>query len=773
MMEHRGLVLGLMGLVTAFFLWQIRGVVIESRFSDLLPQGHEYIKVHNEYKDQLGDPLKVFMMLQVKEGNIYREETLTKVQRITDELDAIPGVNHNQVYSIGSRKIKKIKVTDWGIESENFMEEVPQGKQELGLFQRTVRTSRGVFGVWVSPNEQSVLFTAAFIPELVDFGVVFERVQKIIADEEDEVHVVFAAGEPMLKGWVKNYQQEMYQIFGVTFVALFVLLYLYFRNMVGVIVPIASTCLGISWGLGFTGVLGYNIEPLTLVIPLLIAARALSHSVQVTERYFECYDEIGQVKEAAVASAASILPPGLLGIVTDSLGILLIAVAPIPIMQKMAYICSFWASCIFITGVLFTPLLISFFKPPKNVSKIVDKDRGITQWVLKRMAALGYGTAGKVALATVVVLFGVTFWISLDVEIGDVNPGSPILWPDSEFNIAVDEINKNYPGTDELLVIMEGSEKNAIANPHFMDMLDRFQRHMEQSKRVAFTLSLADLLAPVNRAVNGGHAKWEIFPNDRFQIYQLFNILTGNAAPGDFDRYVSREEDSANVIIWAKDHMGETIREAVGQAKDFIDTNKAEIEEKGLTFKLASGNLGVLAAANETVKDSQTLNFILVMGSVFILCSLTYRSIWAAIILMVPLNLANLITMSIMKYLGIGLNINTLPIVSVGVGVGIDYGIYLLSRLCEEYKIRNEYSFETAASAIQTTGKAIFFTATTMIVGVIFWYFLSSLRFQAEMGLLLAIIMFINMVGALIIIPTLVYIFKPKFLGSAKLLVRE
>ena len=134
--------------------------------------------------------------------------------------------------------------------------------------------------------------------------------------------------------------------------------------------------------------------------------------------------------------------------------------------------------------------------------------------------------------------------------------------------MAVDEINRNYPGTDELLVIVEGSEEKAIANPDFIDMLNRFQRHMEESKRVAFTLSLADLLAPVNRALNGGYAKWEIFPNDRFQIYQLYNILTGSAAPGDFDRYLNRQEDERKYhVVWAKDHMGVTIRESDKQSK--------------------------------------------------------------------------------------------------------------------------------------------------------------------------------------------------------------
>jgi predicted RND superfamily exporter protein len=773
MIRHRYVCLGIIALITLFFICQLGKIKVESLFSDLLPKNHPYITIHNKYKDQLGDPLKVFLMLQVKEGDVFNKKTLEKTVRITNYLDAIPGVNHNQIYSIGSRKIKKITVTAFGIMTENFMEEVPKTGEEMEAFKETVLNSTHVYGIWVSPDVKSILFTAGFIPELVDYNIVFKRIREIIESESDENHLVHAAGEPVLKGWVYHYQNEMRLIFGVTFLTLFFLLYIYFRNVVGMVVPIVSTCLGVIWGLGFCGFLGYNLDPLTLVIPLLIAARALSHSVQVTERYFECYDDIGDVKAACVESASSILPPGTLGIVTDSLGIFLIAVAPIPIMQKMAYICGFWASSILLTCLIFTPLLISFFTPPKNIPEIVDMKKGKTQAVLGTIAKLGFGKAGKITFATAVILFAITGWFSLKVRIGDINPGTPILWPDSDYNIAVDQINRNFPGMDELYVIVEGAERVAIADPDFMDVLDSFQSHMRESPQVASTLSLANLLTPINRSVYGGYAKWSILPNDRYQIYQLFCILTGNSAPGDYDRFVSRDERVANVIVWYKDHMGDTIRIALSSANDFINENKELLKKNKISFQLASGNLGVLAAANETIKDSQFLNFVLVMGAVFLLCSLTYQSMVAAIILMIPLNLANLITLSIMNALGIGLNINTLPIVSVGVGVGIDYGIYILSRLCEEYKNKGEYSFLTASTAIRTTGKAIFFTATTMIAGVIFWYFLSSMRFQAEMGLLLAIIMFINMLGALLLIPSLVYVFKPKFLGRVKLLVKE
>jgi predicted RND superfamily exporter protein len=774
LVEHRYVVLGVILLGTLFFAWQLTKIKVESRFSDLLPKDHPYIKVHNEYKDQLGDPLKVFLMLRVTEGNIYNQDTLTKIKHLTDELDELPGVNHNQVYSIGSRKIKKITVTTYGIITENFMDKVPKDQEEMEGFTETVRNTNSVYGIWVSPDEKSALFMAGFIPELVNYNVLFERVREIVEGESDANHEIYVAGEPVLKGWVHHYQQEMYWIFGVTFLTLFVLLYVYFRNLVGMVVPIVSTVVGVIWGLGFCGFVGYNLEPLTLVIPLLIAARALSHSVQVTERYFECFDEIGDVKAACVESATSILPPGTLGIVTDSLGIFLIAVAPVPIVQKMAFLCGFWASSIFLTGLILTPLLISFFAPPGNIHDIVDVTKGKTQAVLRGIARLGFGTPGKVVFGVTIVLFVITGWISSKVNIGDINPGTPILWPDSDYNVAIDSINANFPGTDELYVIVEGntSVDKAIAEPAFMDFLYNFQRHMERNPEVAATLSLVDLITPINKSVHGGYPLWEIYPRDRYQNYELFSILTGSSAPGDYDRFVSRDENNANVIIWYKDHMGDTIRNAIDSAREFIDQNKASLEGAGIKFRLASGSLGLLAAVNETVQESQIINFLLVMGLVFILCSITYRSMVAAVILMIPLNLANLVTLSIMHGLGIGLNINTLPIVSVGVGVGIDYGIYLLSRLCEEYNIRGEYSFETASTAIGTTGKAIFFTATTMIVGVIFWYFLSSLRFQAEMGLLLAIVMLINMLGALLIIPSLVFVFKPKFLGRVKLLIK-
>ena len=210
--EYRHITLGIILLITAFFCYQIKNVVIKTELTDLYPPNHPFIKIHEKYKDQLGSPFKVFMMLQVKEGDIYNKKTLGKVIRITDGLDAIPGVNHNHVYSIASRKIKKTSVTKDAIISVNLMDGIPESMEE---FRESVRTAGGVYGVWVSRDEKSVLFTAAFIERLMDYDTIFEGVQKLIKSESDANHIVYAAGEPVLMGWVNTNLQEMYYIFTI------------------------------------------------------------------------------------------------------------------------------------------------------------------------------------------------------------------------------------------------------------------------------------------------------------------------------------------------------------------------------------------------------------------------------------------------------------------------------------------------------------------------------------------------------------------------------
>jgi hypothetical protein len=185
-------------------------------------------------------------------------------------------------------------------------------------------------------------------------------------------------------------------------------------------------------------------------------------------------------------------------------------------------------------------------------------------------------------------------------------------------------------------------------------------------------------------------------------------------------------------------------------------------EPAHVSYRLAGGAIGVQAAVNEVINQSQIWNLVLALGGVFLCVMIQYRSIAAGLILTIPLCISNLIAFALMGIYQVGLTVSTYPVSSIGVGLGVDYGIYFLSRLVEEKQQTGDLN-EALVNTLKSNGKSIVMIATTLTIGLIFWVF-STLKFQAQMGALLAVLLFLNMCGALFLVPSLVAIFKPKFL---------
>ena len=228
-----------------------------------------------------------------------------------------------------------------------------------------------MIGTLVSPRGDAALVQATFIEQLSDYGTIFDSVNRIIGELNDADHELSAAGQPILTGWVYHYEREMYVIFGLGFLAMVSLLAVYFRNLEGVLVPALVGIVSGIWGFGFAGLLGYNLDPLIIVVPILLVARALSHSVQMCERYFEIYNDTRDVRESCIESLVSLFPPGVVGILSDAAGLFLVAIAPIRLIDKLAYVCGLWSLTLVVTAIVLTFLLLSFFPPPRNVEDVV------------------------------------------------------------------------------------------------------------------------------------------------------------------------------------------------------------------------------------------------------------------------------------------------------------------------------------------------------------------------------------------------------------------
>lgn len=763
-------------LATAFLGFNLRHLNVSTRFLDLYPSNDPNVKLFKEYP-QFGTPLTVTLLIKVRRGTIYNYPTLEKIKEATKMFAFIPGVDNSGIVSIASTKVKHVEPTPFGFTSKYLMVgAVPRTPKQMAKFRRELRDTPGVIGTLVANKENAAIVRATFIGRLVNYKKIFNGVERIVKKLSDKNHEVYAVGEPILTGWIYRYQPTVYKIFVVGFVLMIALLALYFRNLEGIVIPSVVGILSGIWGFGFAAVLGINLDPLVIVVPILLIARALSHSVQMCERYFELYNESHDNRRACVDSLVSLFAPGTVGIICDAAGIFLIAVAPIPLIQKLAYVCGVWALTLIVTAIITTFLLLSFLPAPKNVEDMVLASEHRHGVLFRIFTFISYfSSTPRRSLATVAFFFALCVlaaFAALHRSLGDVSPGSSLLWPSSRYNRTIAQINRDFAGSDVMQVVFESNKHYGLESAAGLHAMARFEQYMQKDSAVGGTYSFADLVPPMNALLNGGLPKWRVLPVTSHNAAIVTRLALTGRSPSDLAPWVNPMFTAANVSVWYKDHRGRTIANALARAQAWVNANKRSLAAEGITVRVASGEMGLLGAINRTIAPYEIITVMLISLVIFLITALIYRSLTAGIMLLLISNMAYLLTCAVMYVKGVGLNVDTFPVAAVGIGIGIDYNIYLMSRMCDEFVLNPDYSSLIPAS-IFTTGKAIFFTATTMVVGVGIWYFISSLRFQAEMGLLLAAVMIAHVILALFFQAAMMQILRPQFVRKGLIIHRS
>ena len=779
-MRHRGLVLAGFVLVTAAFAAGIPGLTIKTIFSDLLPKDDPYVQVFKDHPN-FGNPLTVTVMIKNTEGDIYNTETLSKVWNFTRDIDLVKGINHDSLISIATEKMRYAEATPYGVDLRPLMgDRVPEG-DEIAGFKRRVETSPNARTFYVSQDESATIITAAFLENLLDYGVIWEEVRALAEQYEDDNHEIHVVGQPILTGWVYNLQQQTYTIFGITLLALVIALALYMRNFAGTVTPIVCSAAAAIWGFGLVGWLQSPIEPLLMIVPLLLIARSFSHCVQFTERFYEVYAQLKDKRKSAEVTMGVMMAPSILGVITDTLGIVFIAVAPIPAMERFALFCGFWAFCIIPTGVFLIAILLSYLPEPKNIDDIVaESDTGFhaaQKRMLGKVASLTYGKRAKITTPVVAVISVVAIAIALQIKIGNPVEGSNLLWEDSEFNTGIRAVNNHFPGVNTLELILEAKQRDldtrVARTPEAVQVAGKIQTIVESDpdSPPRATLSFADYMMEGNRLFSGGDPKWfPLDPTDR-AVRAAGNAVTFGTNPINFSHITDFEFQNSTISLWYRDNKQETVDAALASAQRAVEAVGTDHEL--FELRLASGTIALQQAMNTVVSRYHWLILALLNLAIFVVAAYAYKSVVASFIVLIPVNLANFMLTASMHLMGIGLDINSVMVAVLGVGVGIDYGIYLLSRICEEYSAQEADWGKALSVSLMTTGKAIMFTATIMLIGILPWYFLSDLKFMADMGLLLVVIMLINMVLALVVLPLLVWLIKPKFAARDDLIVGE
>ncbi|MGB9498377.1 MAG: efflux RND transporter permease subunit [Dissulfuribacterales bacterium] len=761
LIRARVAVVVLIALLTAFFAYSAMHMHVETLFDDLMPKKHPYVKVHQEFKQSFGGSNMVSIMLRVKDGDIFDLKVLGTIQHIQRDLRMVTGVNEFQIISLASQKLRNVKAGTYGIERKPLMwPYLPKNQEEIEKLKEKVLSNRMVYGSYVSLDLRAALISVDFIEnKKLNFNTISRQINEIVDRYRTEGLQISVVGEPILQGLIHSYFPETVRLFvgsiGVLGLLLFVL---FMRSLRGTFVPLLAAVVSAIWAFGIANMLGMNFDPLGVVIAFLITARVISHSVQSVNRFDIIITEGAETSIAAAqASLTHLFKPGLLSVITDAGGILVVAMAPIPMLQKVAVIAAIWVSCISVTGVVLTPVLLSWVRKPQHYLNPFDMSPLIVR-MLSCFASLVTSRFRYVFFFGALVAVIVCGYIGIGITIGDANPGSPLLWQDSDYNIAVSEINSRFLGTDRMFFVFRGCEKDTLKEPEVLSNMQRFQRHIERQPEIGGSNSIADILPSVKRVLYEDNPRFEEIGQEKNENAELLYMYLAGSQPGDLAQVCDVNYKNAGINLYLRDHKGSTIRTALSRIKRFIKNNPLPDGK----YELCGGLIGVLAAVNEVIFSGQVESVALAFFVVLFTSAIAYRSGVAGLYFMLPILLSNTITFAYMALKGIGLNINSLPVAALGIGLGVDYSIYLIDAIKEEYMYHGNLK-DAIHHSLNNAGRGIVFTATPLVFCTFFWYIFSPLRFQAEMALLIAVWMFVSAISALIVMPPIVYILRPRF----------
>jgi len=749
--SNRPVILGLFLLATLFLGYNASQIKPDASFERLIPLEHPFIvnmMDNREDLENLGNSIRI--AVGVKDGDIFSKSYMETLSQITDEVFYLSGVDRSGLKSLWTPNVRWVEVTEDGFQGGPVIPDGYDGSERsLEMLRQNVLKS-GQVGRLVADNFKSTIVYAPLFEtnpetkEPLDYKAFSQELEAKIRQKYEqqnpnvEIHIIgFAKKVGDLIEGIASIAVFAFITIGLTLV----FLYVYSRCFVGTIVPIVTSIIAVIWQLGILKLLGYGVDPYSVLVPFLVFAIGISHGVQIVNQLGVQQAKGFNPLMSARLAFRNLVRPGILALVSDAIGFLTLLFIEIDVIKDLAVAAGVGVAVIIVTNLVLHPVIMSYLGLSKGGlrhAKHVETE-GHKKW--RAMSFMAHPSVAPISVLIAILGCAIGLYYQKDLKIGDLDKGAPELRPDSRYNLDNDYVISNYSTSADILVVMVKTPPEGCATYELLDVMDRMQWRLENTAGVESTASLVSVSKLVTKALNEGSLKWyELSRNE-----SIINSSIQRAPSG----LVNTDCSMTPLIVYLTDHEAETLERVVDTMESLIE----EYPSENFEFLLGAGNAGVEAATNQVIEKAKDVMLISVYSVVSILCLITFRSLAAVICIVTPLALTSVLCEALMAQLGIGIKVATLPVIALGVGIGVDYGIYIYSQL--EAKLKEGLPLQEAYfETLRTTGKAVSFTGVTLAIGVCTWIF-SPIKFQADMGILLFFMFLWNMIGALWLLPAM------------------
>lgn len=739
---------------------QALNLSLNASYEKMIPSKHPFVQNYLDNKEDLaslGNSIRI--VVEAKQGTIFQPEYLETLKKINDEVYLIPGVDRPFMKSLWTTATRWVAVTEQGLEGGTVIPDDYDGSPESLITVRENVARSGEVGQLVAANFQSSLI---FVPILevnqltgkpLNYRDFNQRIEEIRKKYESEHISIKVTGFTKVVGELIEGLVEVLGFFVFAILLAVIMLYWFTRCLRSTLLVVACSMIAVLWQLGLLHVLGYGLDPYSVLVSFLVFAIGMSHGAQKMNGIMQ---DVGRGTNKLVAARYTfrrLFAAGLTALLCDAVGFAVLLIIAIKVIQDLAIMASVGVAVLILTNLILLPILLSFVgvsaKAAERSYKAEQLDlAGKKHWLWSFLDVFTSRTGASIAVIASIILTIVGLMISSKLQVGDLDSGAPELRADSRYNIDNAYMVKNYAASSDIFVVMVKTPYDSCTRYETLSLVDELGWQLEQLPGVETTNSMANLARMISAGYNEGNFKWiDLSPNNA--------VLGGiqQRAPREF---LNVDCSMLMLYVYLKDHKAETLIDVTNAVQTYIDSHDMG-EAK---FLMAAGNSGIEAATNMVVKKANREMMYLVFAVVTVLCWFTFRSWRAVLAAMLPLVMTAILCEAMMVIFGIGVKVATLPVIALGVGIGVDYALYVLSIVLVHMRQGDSLS-EAYYKALLFTGRVVLLTAATLGIGVGFWI-MSPIKFQADMGLLLGFMFIWNMLGALILLPALSYFLLEK-----------
>jgi uncharacterized protein len=764
--NHRGIVVVLCALITVLLGWQASRLQLNASFEKTIPTSHPYIQnflAHQSELSGLGNAVRI--AVAKPDGPIYDAKYLDSLRRLSDEVFLLPGVDRASMKSLWTPSTRWVGVTEDGLEGGPVIPDGFDGSPGK-LQQLAANVARsGEIGQTVARDARSsVIFVPLLLKDAegqtLDYARLSGQLEELRAKYEAEGVTVHITGFAKIVGDLIDGVKAVLVFFAIAVAIATAMVFWYTRCVRSTLLVVLASLVAVVWQLGLLPLLGYSLDPYSILVPFLVFAIGMSHGAQKMNGIMQ---DVGRGVDKLVAARFTfrrLFLAGLTALLADAVGFAVLLVIDIQVIRELAIAASIGVAVLIFTNLILLPILLSYTgvsatAAARSLRAEAADEAGAQRHALWRFLDLfTRRRPATLALAGAAVLGVLGFAASTLLKIGDLDPGAPELRADSRYNRDVAFMNTAYGAGSDVLAVMVKTPEGECSKYETLNKIDALEWELRQLDGVESTNTLALLNRRVLSGLNEGNPRWyEFLPNQ-----DMLNTVTASAPRGLYN-------DACNLLtvyVYLRDHKADTLTQVVNHVEAFAAVN----DTADTQFLLAAGSAGIEAATNIVVKDAWRTMLLMVYGAVVVLCFITFRSWRAVVVAVLPLVVTSFLAEALMVALGMGVKVATLPVIALGVGIGVDYALYILSITLAQLREGKSLS-EAYYRALLFTGKVVMLTGITLAVGVITWV-ASPIKFQADMGLLLAFMFLWNMLGALILLPALAhFLLKPAVVARA------